>query len=547
MKKRVGQYLMDCLSNVGVDKVFGVPGDFNLTFLDDIISHDDLEWIGNTNELNASYAADGYARLKGIAAMVTTFGVGELSAVNGIAGSYAERVPVIQITGAPTRAVEQAGKYVHHSLGEGRFDDYRNMYASITTTQAYITPENAQSEIPRVISAALFEKRPVHIHLPIDVANTEIELASSFELAEHQHRDVSKHMQMIMEKLQSADQPVIITGHEINSFGLHEELEKFVAQTHIPVAQLSLGKGAFNEESPYYMGIYDGELADKAIRDYVDQSDAILNIGAKLTDSATAGYSYQFDIDDVVMINHHNFKMNETKDTDVSLVDLLAGLNKLNYVNHMDFPKYQRPSAHDYDLNDDPLTQETYFKMMQDFIKEEDVIIAEQGTSFFGAYDLALNQHNKFIGQPLWGSIGYTLPATLGSQLADPNRRNLLLIGDGSLQLTVQAISTMIREEIKPVIFVINNDGYTVERKIHGENAMYNDIKMWDYKLLPTVFGGKEQVCTYDVNTSEEFQKVLLQVEAQPDRMHFIEVKMDVHDAPHKLNEIGQAFAKQNG
>lgn len=141
MKKRVGQYLMDCLSNVGVDKVFGVPGDFNLTFLDDIISRDDLEWVGNTNELNASYAADGYARLKGIAAMVTTFGVGELSAVNGIAGSYAERVPVIQITGAPTRAVEQDGKYVHHSLGEGRFDDYRNMYASITTTQAYITPE----------------------------------------------------------------------------------------------------------------------------------------------------------------------------------------------------------------------------------------------------------------------------------------------------------------------------------------------------------------------------------------------------------------------
>ncbi|RIO58830.1 alpha-keto acid decarboxylase family protein, partial [Mammaliicoccus sciuri] len=153
------------------------------------------------------------------------------------------------------------------SLGEGRFDDYRNMYASITTTQAYITPENAQSEIPRVISAALFEKRPVHIHLPIDVANTEIEVTASFELAERQHMDVSKYMQMIMEKLQSADQPVIIAGHEINSFGLHEDLEKFVTQTHIPVAQLSLGKGAFNEESPYYMGIYDGALADKAIRD----------------------------------------------------------------------------------------------------------------------------------------------------------------------------------------------------------------------------------------------------------------------------------------
>lgn len=320
MKKRIGQYLMDCISAVGVDKVFGVPGDFNLTFLDDIISRDDMDWVGNTNELNASYAADGYARLKGISAMVTTFGVGELSAVNGIAGAYAERVPVIQITGAPTRAVEKAGKYVHHSLGEGNFDDYRKMYEPITTTQAYLTPENAQSEIPRVIEAALTEKRPVHIHLPIDVASVEIEVDQPFEVPQHQGMDVAKYVNMIKEKLQSADKPVIITGHEINSFDLHEKLEQFVNQTQIPVAQLSLGKGSFNEENPYYMGIYDGSLAEEDIRNYVDQSDAILNIGAKLTDSATAGYSYQFDIDDVVMINHRHFKMNETKDMEVSLV-----------------------------------------------------------------------------------------------------------------------------------------------------------------------------------------------------------------------------------
>lgn len=129
--------------------------------------------------------------------------------------------------------------------------------------------------------------------------------------------------------------------------------------------------------------------------------------------------------------------------------------------------------------------------MMQNFLKPNDVIIADQGTSFFGAYDLALYKNNTFIGQPLWGSIGYTLPATLGSQLADKDRRNLLLIGDGSLQLTVQAISTMIRQHIKPVLFVINNDGYTVERLIHGMYEPYNEIHMWDYKALPSVFGGK--------------------------------------------------------
>lgn len=546
MKKRVGEYLMDCLSEAGVNKVFGVPGDFNLAFLDDIISHENLDWVGNTNELNASYAADGYARLNGIAAMVTTFGVGELSAVNGIAGSYAERVPVIQITGAPSTVVENAGKYVHHSLGEGQFNNYRKMYEEITTAQGYITTENAQQEIPRLINAALSEKRPVHIHLPIDVAQSEIEITEGFKLAEPEQQDVSNIVKMVQEKLQSAKQPVIIAGHEINSFKLHEQLNEFAQLTQIPVAQLSLGKGAFNEESPLYMGIYDGSIAEENIRNYVDNSDAILNIGAKLTDSATAGYSFGFDIDDVVMINHYNFKLNETKIFDITLPNLINGLLDVNYENKASYPKLKRAAKGNYTVNNEPLTQETYFKMMQEFIGIDDVVLAEQGTSFFGAYDLNLYKDNTFIGQPLWGSIGYTLPATLGTQLADLYRRNILLIGDGSLQLTAQDLSTMIREDLKPVIFVINNDGYTVERKIHGENQPYNDIQMWDYKLLPAVFGGKDKVAIHDVETSEDLEKTLLNINSKPNQMHFVEVKMAASDAPVKLDAIGKAFSKQN-
>lgn len=546
MKKRVGEYLMDALSTAGVKKVYGVPGDFNLTFLDDIVSRDDMEWVGNTNELNASYAADGYARLNGISAMVTTFGVGELSAVNGIAGSYAERVPVVAITGAPTTVVEEAGKYVHHSLGEGKFDNYRKMFKEITTAQGYITVDNAQTEIPRLINAAISEKRPVHLHLPIDVAQSEIDVKEAYKIPEPIHQDVSKYIEMIEQKLQTAKQPVIITGHEINSFKLHDELEQFVEQTQIPVAQLSLGKGAFNEESPYYMGIYDGSIAEEKIRDYVDNSDAILNIGAKLTDSATAGYSYGFDIDDVVMINHHDFKLNDTVTSEFTLSNLVDGLLNIQYKNETHFPENRRAEKGDYTIDNAPLTQETYFKMMQDFIGIDDVILAEQGTSFFGAYDLNLYKDNTFIGQPLWGSIGYTLPATIGTQMSDLYRRNILLIGDGSLQLTAQDISTMIREDLKPVIFVINNDGYTVERKIHGENQPYNDIHMWDYKLLPAVFGGKDKVAVHDVETSEDLKNVFLQIDKEPNQMHFIEVKMGASDAPEKLDAIGKAFSKQN-
>ena len=545
MKQRVGQYLMDAVYAAGVDKVFGVPGDFNLAFLDDIISHEHIEWIGNTNELNASYATDGYARINGLGAMVTTFGVGELSAVNGIAGSYAERVPVIAITGAPTRAVEEAGKFVHHSLGEGTFDDYRKMFEPITTAQGYITPENATTEIPRLINAAIQERRPVHLHLPIDVALAEIEVSETFQPEDVPHQDVKKYIDMIEDKLKSANQPLIIAGHEINSFNLHKELEEFVNQTNIPVAQLSLGKGAFNEENPHYIGVFDGEIAEDKIKDYVNNSDAILNIGAKLTDSATAGFSYEFDIDDVVMINHKNFKMNDTVANDVTLPSLVHGLKDLHFENKNDYPQYERPQKNNYELSDHPLTQETYFNMIQDFLQLDDILIAEQGTSFFGAYDLAMHKDNTFIGQPLWGSIGYTLPATLGTQIADPQRRNVLLIGDGSLQLTVQSLSTMIRQNLKPVIFVINNDGYTVERMIHGMKEPYNDIRMWDYKALPAVFGG-DNVEVHDVNTSEELKRAFEKINSNSDRMHYVEVKMAVEDAPVKLSEIAKAFASQN-
>lgn len=545
MKKRVGQYLMDAVHRAGVDKIFGVPGDFNLAFLDDIVRHNGVEWVGTTNELNGSYAADGYARINGLGVLVTTFGVGELSAVNGIAGSYAERVPVIAITGAPTQSVEQAGKYVHHSLGEGRFDSYQKMFEHITTAQAYITAENATTEIPRVINAAIHERRPVHIHLPIDVAMTEIEVDSEYDVAPIPDVNVDRYIDMVADKLRSASQPVIITGHEINSFHLHEALEQFVNRTHIPVVQLSLGKGAFNEENPHYIGIYDGKIAEDQIKDYVDHSDAILNIGAKLTDSATAGFSYEFDIDDVVMLNHRNFKLNETVAEDVTLPSLIDGLNTIDYRYEGSFPTFEKGSSEEIVLSDDILTQSTYFDMMQQFIKEDDVLLAEQGTSFFGAYDLALPKNMTFIGQPLWGSIGYTLPATLGTQMANPNRRNILLIGDGSLQLTVQELSTMIRQDIKPIIFVINNDGYTVERLIHGMEETYNDIRMWDYKALPKVFGG-DNVVVHDVKTSNDLQNVFDAIKAAPEQLHFTEVTMKWDDAPAKLRDISKAFAAQN-
>lgn len=546
MNKRVGAFLIDYLHINGVDKIFGVPGDFNLAFLDDVISHDSVQWVGNTNELNASYAADGYARMNGIGALITTFGVGELSAVNGIAGSYAERVPVIQITGAPTTAAEKEGRYVHHSLGEGQYDNYRKMYEQITTATAYITTDNALTEIPRIINTAIRERRPVHIHLPIDVALSEITIDEMPQPYQHESQSVSQYTEAVKERLTKAQRPVIIAGHEINSFHLHEQLDQFINQTKIPATQLSLGKSAVNEQNDYYLGVYDGRIANKTVRDYVDQSDCIINLGAKLTDSATAGFSYQFDVDDMITINHNNFKSGDVTSDNIHLIDIMNDLLTLDYQNEHDIPQVTPEDEEDATVNDEPLTQKQYFTQLQRFFKEGDVIIADQGTSFFGSYSLPLPKNTSYIGQPLWGSIGYTLPSLLGSQLATPDRRNILLIGDGSVQLTVQELSTMIRERIKPVIFVINNDGYTVERLIHGMKEPYNDIQPWHYAQLPQVFGDNGHVETYEVKTSQELADALKAVNNNTESMHLLEVHMDAEDSPQKLVDIAQELANAN-
>lgn len=166
----IGDYLLDRLVDCGIDRLFGVPGDYNLQFLDRVIAHSALGWVGCANELNAAYAADGYARIKGAGALLTTYGVGELSALNGIVGSYAEHIPVLHIVGAPSTGAQQRGELLHHTLGDGDFRHFARMSEQITCSQALLTAGNACHEIDRVLRDMLTHHRPGYLMLPADVA-----------------------------------------------------------------------------------------------------------------------------------------------------------------------------------------------------------------------------------------------------------------------------------------------------------------------------------------------------------------------------------------
>ncbi|WP_338151510.1 thiamine pyrophosphate-binding protein [Listeria floridensis] len=235
----VGDYLLDRLNELGITEIFGVPGDYNLDFLDTIIAHDQLKWIGNANELNAAYMADGYARTRHAAAFVTTFGVGELSAINGLAGSFAENVPVVEIVGSPTSEVQNSEKLVHHTLGDGIFTHFEQAHHSLTAAIAHLTAENAAGEIDRVLSVLLETRRPVYINLPIDVAKAQIEKPSTPLSGQ---TNLTSPDEQLLETIQKAflhaERPVVMTGHEIKSFGLEKKVQAFIEKKQTPCNHL---------------------------------------------------------------------------------------------------------------------------------------------------------------------------------------------------------------------------------------------------------------------------------------------------------------------
>ncbi|MCU5167776.1 thiamine pyrophosphate-binding protein, partial [Bacillus paranthracis] len=416
----VSTYLLDRLSELGIEHIFGVPGDYNLAFLDDVIAHENVEWIGNCNELNAAYAADGYARIKGIAALITTFGVGELSAINGIAGSYAENVPVIKITGTPPTTVMENGALVHHTLGDGKFDHFSNMYREITVAQSKLTPEHAAEEIDRVLRACWSAKRPVHIQLPIDVYNKPINKPTEPIL----HKPVvsnkdalDKMLLHATSKINSAKKPVILADFEVERFHAKEYLYQFVEKTGFPIATLSMGKGIFPEKHPQFIGIYTGDVSSPYLRKRIDESDCIISIGVKLTDTITGGFTQGFMKEQVIEIHPYTVKITDKKYGPVVMKDVLQHLSDL--IEHrngetLDIKPFISESlsiTEKFNPKPQMVTQKRFCQQIYHFLQEKDVLLAEQGTPFFGSATIPLPNDTTYVAQPLWGSIGYTLPA----------------------------------------------------------------------------------------------------------------------------------------
>lgn len=550
----LSNYILDLIHAAGAEHLFGVPGDYNLKFLDYVMANKDVQWVGNANELNASYMADGYARQRGFAAFVTTFGVGELSAINGLAGSIAEHVPVLEIVGSPTTQVQAAQKLVHHTFGDGDFSRFENAHRALGIETAYLTKDNAVAEVNRIFKYMADTKKPAYINIPTDLVDMPVDEALRHNLdavaTSPTERDNAALSAKLVAALSNADARVVaIVGHEVNRLGLTSAVEKLVAANNLPVATLGLGKGAINEQLPQFIGTYNGQLSGSAVAKVVDDADLVLTLGVKLTDSVTGGFTQSFTPAKTIAINADSVNIlgeSYTENIDMrTLVNQLAD-SVINTVNDRTATAPALVDLATLQPTDAPLTQAFYDQAVMGMMQPSQTLVAEQGTSFFGLAEGVLPAKANFIGQPLWGSIGYTFPAMLGSQIADRHNRTILSIGEGSLLLTIQEFGVMFKNDINPIMFIIDNTGYTVERVIHGMDEAYNDVPQLEYASLPKVFANGKAYKYFEVGTEVALIDAIREAQQATTMPVIITVHMAHDDAPASLLKLGKIFEQQN-
>ncbi len=514
MGRTVIEHVLHRLKQTGISDVFGVPGDYAFSINDAICTDKDLRWIGNCNELNASYAADGYARIRGMAALCTTYGVGELSAINGLAGSYAEHVPVFSLVGMPPSGVQTARRLVHHTLGNGEFDLFYRMADPVVCARAVMTPENCAAETERLIAAAIEHRRPVYMGFPSDYANMPvIGTTDLLPVPASDPETLEAAAEAICAAVKRSRTACFLAGILVPRLGLNDQATALVDATGLPFATMYMDKCAIGEAHPAYMGMYDGKLLNEEVRAFVEGCDCVINLGALLTDVSTGAFTANLDPRKTIHVMHHHVRVGFAIYNHVEMNDLIEVLTgKTTRRTDIKCPRV-------HGLGDpqgaagDRITAEYLYPRWEKMLRPNDILIAETGTTGMGMAFARMPEGATFQNQTLWGSIGWATPAAFGAAFSSPECRTILITGDGSHQLTAQEVSQFPRFGLKPIIFVLNNDGYLIERLLCKDpDIYYNDLAQWNYAALPTALGC-EGWFTARVNTCGELDEAINRAE----------------------------------
>ncbi|KAL4892390.1 thiamine diphosphate-binding protein [Aspergillus ambiguus] len=551
-------YLWHRVRQLGVQSVMGVPGDMNLELLDYIDAVDGLKWVGNANELNAAYAADAYCRVKGCSGvLVTTMGVGELSALNGVAGAYTEYVKLIHIVGTTSTKAQKDRAMIHHCLGPNPDHRvYSRMSEPIRTAHCWLdNTETAPAEIDRILRECYVSSLPVYIFVPMDIVKAMVPTTRLHKSLELEPRTDSaaclSAVDAVVKRIEMAHSPVIIVDALVARFGAATVVRQLLDETRIPVFATPMGKSIVDETKPYYHGIYNGSISLPGVARVIEKtSDLVIDLGPCHSDSNTGGHSRNITKgEDYVMVTANHVTIGHATYRNIYMKDFLAHLSEklvaLYPLHSLSWDVQLAPSSAIPVGDDGSITQSWIWKRIGAMTRPGDIVLGESGTAQFGFSDSRFAADVQYITQIYFGSIGYSVPACFGAAIAQAESgceggRTILVVGDGALQLTVQEIGTMIRHGLRNIIImVINNQGYTIERAIHGPDQGYNDIATWNHQLLLSAFGeDKDEVNSHRVTTKADFEKVVSSSAfTDMNSIQLVEIMMDKYDIPWQLKQ----------
>ncbi|ANL31705.1 thiamine pyrophosphate family protein (plasmid) [Rhizobium phaseoli] len=541
----VGQYLVDRLRELGLGHLFSVAGDYSIEWVNSYVEKSDIQVIEEVNELNAGYAADGYARLKGIGALCVTYSAGSLCATNAIAGSYVEKVPVVLINGAPsiqkTLRFEQTGYSSHHFIS-GRETD-RQVFEYITAATVRIdSPHLAPMLIDYALTQCITERRPVYLELLEDMVDLECARPSTSLKAAPDISDedsLNQSIAQISDKLQNATKPLIWIGVEIDRFGLHDQAERLIRDLKIPYVTELLSKAILSEDDVQFAGVFDGKSSSPYVQSLVKDSDFVLALGVWLTDINDLGWP--IDLDKTAFASWDAVKYGTIFNSQVSLADLVNGLiDKRLTCKAQSLPAKTARQAPIVNPAGE-ITYQGFYDFIQQQIDGNTIVGADASLNYFGSLLLEVGARRGFIVQSSYSAIGYIGPAATGVSLAKQAKQRLLVFaGDGGFQMTAQCLSTQTRFNLNPIIFVMDNGIYGVEQWLadasvfHGNTPFYNSciLHRWNYSKLAEVFGCRG----WKVDTYGELQDAINAAKENLNSPSIIQVVVPQRSIPNNAN-----------
>jgi TPP-dependent 2-oxoacid decarboxylase len=584
--QNVGSYLIQRLYDLGVRHIFGVPGDYVLGFYQELIHSNKLKVINTCDEQGAGFAADAYARVNGLGVVCVTYCVGGLKVANAAAQAFAEKSPLVVISGAPGIKERRKNPLLHHKVRD--FDTQQKIFEHMTIDSVLLSnPTTAAKDINRVLSSAIRYKRPVYIELPRDTVSAPIHADQELYVdsptssnvysenvkaaegggGEEYQTDKTSVKEAISEAttlINSSSQPIIIAGVEIHRFALQDKLLEIINKTNIPVVSTVLSKSVISEDHPSYLGVYEGAMGYQSVREYVESSDCLILLGALMTDinfgiSPTPIEQSRtiYVTSEKLSIKHHNFENILLQDFLTSLIE--APLARRDFVNiekqdddMKSYYYYNRnnnnryPNVHNNKHfsaeRNQRITVQRLFERLNLSITDNTIVIADVGDSLFGALDLTIHGQTDFLSPAYYLSMGFAVPAAMGAQLANPKLRPIVIVGDGAFQMTGMEVSTIVRFNLNPIIIVLNNKGYGTERPML--DGPFNDLLPWNYSQIPDVIGGHGK--GFVIETEDQLEESLSAAEKiYSQELCILDVHLDIHDGSQALQRLTEALGKK--